>query len=132
MRRYRRVRVVYSPRFLSRFAGRLQCFLPGAHGRGKRMESESRNLQNDFFNAARKEKTVLTIFLSNGKKLVGRLKSFDKFTLLLDSHHGDQIIFKHAISTVSHASARPPQRGSDRGADRPSERPASQSEKAEE
>lgn len=65
------------------------------------MESESRNLQNDFFNNARKEKTLLTIFLSNGKKLVGRLKSFDKFTLLLESHHGDQIIFKHAVSTVT-------------------------------
>lgn len=75
------------------------------------MDSESRNLQNDFFNAARKEKTLLTIFLSNGKKLVGRLKSFDKFTLLLESHHGEQIIFKHAVSTVSlGAPTRPPGR----------------------
>ena len=65
------------------------------------MEAESRNLQNDFFNAARKEKATVTVFLSNGKKLVGRIKSFDKFTVLLESHHGQQIIFKHAISTVS-------------------------------
>ena len=65
------------------------------------MEAESRNLQNDFFNAARKDKTNVTVFLSNGKKLVGRIKSFDKFTVLLDSHYGQQIIFKHAISTVS-------------------------------
>ncbi len=43
----------------------------------------------------------MTVFLSNGKKLVGRIKSFDKFTVLLDSHYGEQIIFKHAISTVS-------------------------------
>lgn len=69
------------------------------------METESRNLQNDFFNAARKEKSTVTVFLSNGKKLVGRIKSFDKFTVLLESHYGLQIIYKHAISTVS-ASAR--------------------------
>ncbi len=68
------------------------------------MDPDSRNLQNDFFNAARKEKTVVTVFLGNGKKLVGRIKSFDKFTLLLDSHYGEQMIFKHAISTVSTAS----------------------------
>ena len=70
------------------------------------MEAESRNLQNDFFNSARKEKTLVTVFLGNGKKLVGRIKSFDKFTLLLESHFGEQIIYKHAISTVS-GSSRP-------------------------
>jgi host factor-I protein len=64
------------------------------------MEAESRNLQNDFFNAARKEKATVIVYLSNGKKLTGRIKSFDKFTLLLDSPHGDQMIYKHAISTV--------------------------------
>ncbi len=65
------------------------------------MESESRNLQNEFFNTVRKEKATLTVFLGNGKRLIGRLKSFDRFTLLLEGHQGEQIIFKHAISTVS-------------------------------
>ena len=91
------------------------------------MDSESRNLQNDFFNNARKEKTLLTIFLSNGKKLVGRLKSFDKFTLLLESHHGDQIIFKHAVSTVTLRArpSRPPgPRREEGGPPRPSDRPS--------
>jgi len=67
------------------------------------MEGESRNLQNDFFNAARKAKSSVTVFLSNGKKLTGRIKSFDKFTLLLDGHQGELMVFKHAISTVSPA-----------------------------
>ncbi len=71
------------------------------------MDAEARNLQNDFFNTVRKEKTNVTVFLSNGKKLVGRIKSFDKFTLLLESHYGQQIIFKHAVSTVT-TSSRPP------------------------
>jgi host factor-I protein len=69
------------------------------------MDAESRNLQNDFFNAARKEKSIVTVFLGSGKKLTGRIKSFDKFTLLLEGQYGEQIVFKHAISTVS-ASAR--------------------------
>jgi host factor-I protein len=75
------------------------------------MDAESRNLQNDFFNAARKEKSIVTVFLGSGKKLTGRIKSFDKFTLLLEGQYGEQIVFKHAISTVS-ASARG---GSDEG-----------------
>ena len=65
------------------------------------MEGEARNLQNDFFNDARKAKTSVTVFLNNGKKLTGRIKSFDKFTLLLENHQGELMIFKHAVSTVS-------------------------------
>ena len=65
------------------------------------MDSESRNLQNDFLNAARKDRSTVTVFLGNGKRLTGRLKSFDRFTLLLENHQGEQIVFKHAISTVS-------------------------------
>ena len=68
------------------------------------MESESRNLQNDFFNAARKSRAMVTVYLGNGKKLTGRIKSFDKFTVLLDGSHGEQMIFKHAISTVNASS----------------------------
>lgn len=68
------------------------------------MEAESRNLQNDFFNRMRKERSTVTVFLANGKKLTGRIKSFDKFTLLLDSHYGEQIIYKHAISTIGPSS----------------------------
>ena len=67
------------------------------------MEGEARNLQNDFFNDVRKSKTVVTVFLGNGKKLTGRIKSFDKFTLLLENHLGELMIFKHAISTVGPA-----------------------------
>jgi host factor-I protein len=65
------------------------------------MTADEANLQNDFFNRARKEHRTLTIFLTNGKRLNGRIKSFDKFTLLLDGPHGELMLFKHAISTVS-------------------------------
>ena len=68
------------------------------------MDGDGVNLQNQFFNDARKERKVVTIFLGNGKKLTGKIKSFDKFTVLLDGSYGEQMIFKHAISTVSLAS----------------------------
>ncbi len=65
------------------------------------MDAEAKNLQNDFFNAARKARTPVTIYLSNGKKLTGRIKSFDKFTVLIDGPSGDLMVFKHAVTTVS-------------------------------
>ena len=65
------------------------------------MDGETHNLQNDFFNSARKSKSPVTVFLGNGKKLTGKIKSFDKFTLLLETYQGEMIVFKHAISTVS-------------------------------
>ena len=55
------------------------------------MEKDSSlNIQNDFFNQARKEKARVLIFLNSGKKLTGRIKSFDKFTLILEGQQGEQ------------------------------------------
>ena len=45
----------------------------------------------------------MTIYLMNGAKLTGRIKSFDKFSVLLESGAQEQLIFKHAISTIQHA-----------------------------
>lgn len=59
------------------------------------------NIQNTFFNQARKDRAKVTVYLTSGIKLVGRIKSFDKFTVILESSNGEQMIFKHAVSTVS-------------------------------
>ena len=59
------------------------------------------NIQEAFLNNARKDKTVLTIYLMSGVKLSGRIKSFDKFSVLLDVGGQDVLIFKHSISTIS-------------------------------
>ena len=69
------------------------------------METDGGGIQNEFFNRARKERALLTVFLANGKRLIGRLRAFDKFTILLETNHGDEMVFKHAIATV--APARP-------------------------
>jgi len=61
------------------------------------------NIQDAFLNTVRREKDVVIIYLMNGAKLSGRIKSFDKFSVLLESNMQDQLIFKHAISTIIHS-----------------------------
>ena len=60
-------------------------------------------MQDAFLNTVRREKDTVTIYLMNGAKLSGRIKSFDKFSVLLESGAQEQLIFKHAISTILHA-----------------------------
>ena len=59
------------------------------------------NIQDAFLNTVRREKTTVIIYLLNGAKLTGRIRSFDKFSVLLESGSHEQLIFKHAISTIS-------------------------------
>ena len=81
------------------------------------MDKPAQNIQDSFLNNARKDKIVLTIYLMSGVKLSGRIKSFDKYSLVLETNNQEQLIFKHAISTVvtqktSHSySAAPPAAG---------------------
>jgi host factor-I protein len=66
-------------------------------------KSSPQNIQDAFLNTARRERDTVTIYLMNGAKLSGRIKSFDKFSVLLESGAQEQLIFKHAISTILHA-----------------------------
>lgn len=81
------------------------------------MEGERTDIQNSFFNTMRKERRAVAIYLTSGKKLVGRIRAFDKFTLLLDGPGGEQVVYKHAVSSVGIAplqnsrEARPAPRG---------------------
>src|SRR5580658_11305326 len=64
------------------------------------MDKPAQNIQDSFLNNARKEKGVVTIYLLSGVKLSGRIKSFDKYSLVLETNNQEQLIFKHAVSTV--------------------------------
>ena len=64
------------------------------------MDKTAQNIQEAFLNNARKEKIFLTIYLMSGVKLSGRIKSFDKYSVILETNNQEQLIFKHAISTV--------------------------------
>lgn len=59
------------------------------------------NIQDAFLNTVRRDKTTVMIYLVNGAKLNGRIRSFDKFSVLLEAGSNEQLIFKHAISTIS-------------------------------
>jgi host factor-I protein len=65
-----------------------------------KMDKPAQNIQDSFLNNARKEKGLVTIYLLSGVKLSGRIKSFDKYSLVLETNNQEQLIFKHAISTV--------------------------------
>jgi host factor-I protein len=59
------------------------------------------NLQDVFLNQVRKDKLPVTVYMTNGFQLKGYVKGFDNFTVVLDSDGKQQLIYKHAISTVS-------------------------------
>ena len=64
-------------------------------------KAPSQNIQDAFLNTARREKYSIIVHLLHGATLTGRIKSFDKFSVLLDVSGQDFLIFKHAISTIS-------------------------------
>jgi host factor-I protein len=73
----------------------------------------AQNIQDTFLNTVRKDKSPITIYLVSGVKLTGRIRSFDKYSVLLENNAQEQLIFKHAISTV--VSGRPTTHGESRG-----------------
>ncbi len=64
------------------------------------MAKQTKNLQDAFLNLARKEKMDITIYLMNGVPLKGRVLSFDNFTVLIEVDKKQNMIYKHAVSTI--------------------------------
>lgn len=62
---------------------------------------KTNNLQDIFLNHARKDNVPVTLFLMNGFQLRGTIGGFDCFVVVLDSEGKQQIIYKHAISTIA-------------------------------
>ena len=58
------------------------------------------NLQDSFLNQLRRDKVNVTMFLMNGFQMHGTVRGFDGFTVVLESECKQQLIYKHAISTV--------------------------------
>ncbi|WP_263383494.1 RNA chaperone Hfq [Granulicella arctica] len=89
----------------------------------------AQNIQDTFLNTVRKDKSPITIYLVSGVKLTGKIRSFDKYSVLLENNSQEQLIFKHAISTVvsgragAHIELKSEMR-SDRGEARPSSGPS--------
>ena len=68
--------------------------------KGADIMQKTLNLQDAFLNQARKDRLNVTMFLMNGFQLHGVVKGFDGFTVVLDSEGKQQLIYKHAISTI--------------------------------
>ncbi len=66
---------------------------------------KQQNLQDHILNQARRERTPVTVFLMNGFQLRGTVRGFDAFVVIVDSDGKQQMIYKHAISTVVPARA---------------------------
>lgn len=64
------------------------------------MTKGSFNLQDNILNQLRKENMQSTIFLVNGYQIKGQIRSFDNFTILLDVEGKQQLVYKHAVSTI--------------------------------
>lgn len=61
------------------------------------------NLQDIFLNQARKEKIGVTIYITNGFQFKGYVKGFDNYTVILENDGKQNLIYKHAISTITPA-----------------------------
>jgi host factor-I protein len=64
-------------------------------------DSGSVNIQDSYLDRACRERAWLTVFLNGGKKMTGRIRAFDRYTLILEDRGSEQMIFKHAIATIS-------------------------------
>ena len=65
------------------------------------MVTKTINLQDSFLNQVRKENVAVTVHLVNGFQIKGNVRGFDNFTVIIDSMGKQQMIYKHAISTVT-------------------------------
>ncbi|MEF9959604.1 MAG: RNA chaperone Hfq [Niameybacter sp.] len=62
--------------------------------------SKAINLQDLLLNQLRKDRIAVTVFLTNGFQIKGTVRGFDNFVVLLESEGKQQMIYKHAISTI--------------------------------
>ena len=65
--------------------------------------NKNMNLQDVFLNQARKDKIYVTFILTNGFQFKGIVKGFDNYTVILDCDGKQELVFKHAISTIAPA-----------------------------
>ncbi len=64
------------------------------------MQKTTINIQDVFLNGARRDRTQITMFLMNGFQMRGTVSAFDSFTVVLESDGKQQLVYKHAISTM--------------------------------
>ena len=76
-------------------------------GREQIYMQKPQNLQEGYLNRARQERLGVTLFLVNGFQMRGYIRGFDNFVVLLETEGRQQMVYKHAISTVAVTERRP-------------------------
>ena len=66
-----------------------------------RSSSAQPNIQDVFLNYARRDRLSVVIHLLDGRQFDGRIKNFDRFAVIVEVNGADQLVFKHAIDTIS-------------------------------
>lgn len=69
--------------------------------KGEKTMNKMMNLQDTFLNQARKERILVTTYLVNGFQCKGIVKGFDNYVVIFDCQGQQQVIYKHAISTIA-------------------------------
>ena len=59
------------------------------------------NIQDAFLNRARQDRVPVTVFLTNGFQMRGEIRGFDSYIVMVESDGKQQMIYKHAISTIA-------------------------------
>ncbi len=59
------------------------------------------NIQDNYLGRACRERAWLNVLLNGGKRLTGRIRSFDRYALILEDRGVEQMVFKHAIATIT-------------------------------
>jgi host factor-I protein len=69
------------------------------------------NIQDPFFYQLRKESQMIHVYLVSGKRLTGILRRFDRFAIVIENQSQEQLVFKHAIASISPVSPSEERRG---------------------
>lgn len=67
--------------------------------------SSTINIQDPFFYQLRKESRTVHVYLISGKRLTGILRRFDRYAVVLENHGQEQLVYKHAVASISPAGA---------------------------
>jgi host factor-I protein len=67
--------------------------------------SSSINIQDPFFYQLRKDSRTVHVYLISGKRLTGVLRRFDRYAVVLENHGQEQLVYKHAVASISPAGA---------------------------
>jgi len=91
-------------------------------GQGERAEmnkpaSSTINIQDPFFYQLRKDSRTVHVYLISGKRLTGVLRRFDRYSVVLENHGQEQLVYKHAIASIAPAGGYPGAQSKDESGD---------------